>query len=264
MTERHAPYLLWVDSETTGLHHPTNTILELAWFVTDSDGEPLTPLRSRFTAIQPDDSPMIPAGNDQWNVAEGLDAVPSRFVRDMHDASGLTADHAAAQGEGGIIRCAPVAEQLMLDDLRHAWHTAPAQDHRTLSRLAGDGVAHFEDTQFTLNFPAVYGGPDAALHYRPVDVSGALEVMTRGRGDIGQVLAANPERAFQHVRTLTVGSWPTFGLRNHADDDIARSPKAWAAAYETPHRAAADIVRAWVVYRLIHDQGGIVVPYRSA
>lgn len=252
----YAPYLLWTDTETTGLHHRRDTVLEAAWFVTDADGRPLTPLRSRFTALQADDSPCIPEEGGYWED----DARITEFVRTMHDKSGLTVEHAQAQAEGNVIRSAPVLEELMVQDLRRAHRSNPAAHPRdklpaasTLTRLAGDGVGHFEAEQFAVHFPRLApGGAGSLLHYRPTDTSHFIEVATKGSGSIGDVLHLNRELAETITGELVVAEWPAFGLRDHTDGDPARAARLWVRSVDAPHRAAADVVRSWVAYRMIH------------
>ncbi len=253
----HAPYLLWVDTETTGLIHRRDTVLEASWMVTDADANPLTPLRSRFTALHTEDNPTVPEEGGYWE--DGAAIID--YVREMHSVSGLTAEHAQAQTEGTVIRSAAVLEELMVHDLRRAQHATRAVHVRdqgvaasTLTRIAGDGVGHFETEQFGLYFPRLTpGGAGSLLHYRPCDTSHYVEVATKGTGSVGDILAADRDRAEGYLGDLVVAEWPSFGLRNHMDDDRARAAKLWIRAVDAPHRAAADVVRSWAAYRLIHE-----------
>ena len=71
----------FLDLETTGLDPDEDHILEIAWLLTDSKLEKLTPLRSHIVDHSPG------AWQDVW-----AQLMSNEYVRNMHQQSGLYAD----------------------------------------------------------------------------------------------------------------------------------------------------------------------------
>ena len=71
----------FLDIETTGLDPDEDHILEIAWLLTDSKLEKLTPLRSHIVEHSPG------AWQDVW-----AQLMSNEYVRNMHQQSGLYAD----------------------------------------------------------------------------------------------------------------------------------------------------------------------------
>ena len=73
--------LLWTDIETTGLDYENDIILEIAWQITDFDGDPLTGLSSSLT-VDHSDQELLEQVLQRYVQA-------NKYVRDMHLANGL-------------------------------------------------------------------------------------------------------------------------------------------------------------------------------
>lgn len=139
-------YLVWVDVETTGLNPRTDHLLEIAVIITNLDAS-LNFGKFRRTIFHP-----------KW-LAKAMRAEAVKFVRDMHDKTGLW--DRLPQGEN----MATVDEEL----LEFIKDVVPEPRK---ARLAGNSV------RLDLNFlEECLRQTYAHLHYRSVDVSALAYVM---------------------------------------------------------------------------------------
>lgn len=159
--------LLWLDIETTGLDHDTLEVLEVAWFVTEIDLEPLTPLESRVLAHP------------------GLQ-IADPFVLDMHTNNGLLADVAEAKDTYDSVSAAILATMGSVEEL---------EPNPVTWILAGTGVATFDKRIIENRFPFVH----ASLAYYTFDV-GVIRrflreviVMPFTDAETEQLIALRPE-----------------------------------------------------------------------
>lgn len=244
------PVLLFFDAETTGLTED-DTILEVAWAVTDYTGAQLLPLRSRFTRIARG-RPVVPLTRSASSAAiwdDGVDEgyqLPDQVALQMGVDSGLF-DAWLACPDRRKLQSGDELQRLLLDDV----DSVATLD--TPVHIAGSGVAQFDQPLLRVHCPRLVfprgqmGGP---THYRPVDQSVAAmpllgvsnESMTTrliewysrlARGtDLGIELATRPQYAY-------------------SDDD----PSAWLTGLRGKHRAAPDVARAIVAHRALWAYG---------
>jgi hypothetical protein len=153
-------FYFFFDAETTGLRVEQDTVLEVAWCLTDEDLRLVTPLRQRFASIKAGPSGRVgsrnygyafdPAEPEDWHNNERI----SDLVRDMHTDSSLRAEWVLT------------AEQRPYRLLRHATDfTRLAEEDLDLVRfdnqhdrlvLAGAGVSHFDNDLLTVVFDGFY------------------------------------------------------------------------------------------------------------
>lgn len=70
-----------LDIETTGLDQENDVVLEVAWAITDTEFNQLTPIRTHIVSHE------IHGWQEAWRLLQAND-----YVRDMHQRSGLAAD----------------------------------------------------------------------------------------------------------------------------------------------------------------------------
>lgn len=165
MTERRNPAdrMVWIDTETTGLHHRRDLLLEIAVIVTGADLNELGVFQE--VIHQPRDRVM---------------QLMDRDVLRMHTNSGLIADLARTTAESRT----PLVEQRVIEFLA---------EHGALNAVvAGNNVSGFDrrflgEVMRDLN--------DHALHYRCVDVSTVKEI---ARGRAPEVFASAPAKVGRH------------------------------------------------------------------
>lgn len=136
--------LVWIDLEMSGLEVETDTILEIATIVTDSQLKVIDE-GPELVISQPDE---VLDGMDEWNTRH-------------HGASGLT--EAVRESELTM----KAAERQTLDFIaRHC--------HRDTAPLCGNSV--WQDRRFLAKYMPKL---EAYLHYRIIDVSSVKEVVRR-------------------------------------------------------------------------------------
>ena len=138
MTRTEAPYLAWIDLETTGVDAHQDPLLEIGLIVTESLA-PFSPLTKRQIVVRPE--------GDSWT---------HRFspkVLEMHLTNGLLADVFA---EGCPIGEADEELAAILSDI--------GKPHDFV--LAGSGVAHFDRRFIDAQLPRL----SKMLRYYTVDV----------------------------------------------------------------------------------------------
>ena len=162
--------LVWVDTETSGLHAPADgLLLEVAVVVTDGN---LNELDAASEVI----------GHSE----AAVDARFDRWARQQHSGSGLLDEVCAP---GWTARTVRAAERRLLDWLRG--HTP-----REASPMCGSTVCY--DRQWlSHHMPAL----EAWFHYRSVDVSTVIELASRWAPDAEPAeLADKPHRALGDIR----------------------------------------------------------------
>lgn len=178
--------LLWLDFEATGLHPmERDVILEAAWTITDANLSQITPLRSRFTRLEPQEhmvGPIAPVpSEDDWH---SMRVAP--VVREMHDKSGLAEQWAAAwDGMASadwwrVIRNGEALEQMISNDIGEA---LDYKDEGTEIMLAGLGVSHFDQNVLAYHCPRLAPTPAGRLHYATFDPSVAGRVLKAPKCD---------------------------------------------------------------------------------
>lgn len=192
-------YLMWTDFETTGLNPQMDTILEVAWTLTDAELNMLTPLRSRLCSIDPGnrrrDANLYPehplrevakfdignrADKSKWNHGErGHWELLPEIVQHMHDMSGLrdalenTANDPVASLS--MVTTANGLWRLIADDLASVGYDF-TEDSLV---LAGAGVSHFDNRVFAHHMPSRFplAGGRTGYAYWQHDVSVAARVI---------------------------------------------------------------------------------------
>ena len=250
--------LLFVDAETTGLTN-RDTLLEFAYCCTNSAGDQLTLLKSRFCDITGTNCeplrPRLRESTSKPMPAVGL-PVWSRTPREGQE------DQAAAMAvESGLFDdwlSAPAAhrvtsgtalEQLLLDEISSC--ASPGED----VHLAGSGVAQFDQDWLRRICPrvmvprGVFGGP---VHYRPVDQSVTLmgllwDADTRTKQEVLRWWLGNHPMA----ASIEVDVPPRYCL----GDGGAPARMRWLTEGAMKHRAAPDVARSIVLHRMISEYG---------
>lgn len=217
--------LLFIDYETTALDDNA-TILEAAFTITDLDGTPRIPVRSRYCGIAPLLDSVIPEsrgdrGEAVWDVENPRCAGDPR-AKEMAVESGLFDDWLACPDSQRLYRAAEL-ERLLLDAL--ASGCAPGEE----VHIAGSGVAQFDQPLTRQYFPrvmapqGVQGGP---LHYGPVDQSVTQRTLLGGVEDDALIAWAGRTLGAEAliVRGARLCSMPVDGPRRHrAGPDVARA-----------------------------------------
>jgi hypothetical protein len=236
-----------VDTETSGLT-VNDTILEVAWALTDLDGTLRVPLRSRFCGISPGRA-VVPVsrsavGEPVWDDQGWHPSDPVACA--MAVDSGLF-DAWLACPQGRRLKSGPELERLILDDI------AAVCDPDETVHVAGSGVAQFDQPLLRVHCPGVMfpqgvvGGP---VHYRPVDQSGALTAL----------LGMSNES-----KTTALISWfCRYDGAAAADIALGKSPEyayddgdvmGWLTGEGGKHRAAPDVARGIVAQRALWAYG---------
>lgn len=232
--------LLWLDFEATGLKYRTrDSVLEVAWTVTDMDLNQLTGIRQRFVRwLPPASGQRITAlpNEPAWETSE---FGPADVVREMHETSGLADEWTRA-----IYSAPGDVGQAIADDLARA-HTG--DDDKVY--LAGAGVSHFDQDLLGLHVPEFARMDDGGrLHYRTFDVSvGAMTAGLRHSVEAASVIDLLAISRVRHRRdgitlmrgdckAAVSGNLDLHSVRAHrAADDVAV-----ALAY-------ARALRIWIV-----------------
>jgi oligoribonuclease (3'-5' exoribonuclease) len=256
--------LLWFDAETGGLDLDNDNVLEVAWTVTDHDGNQLTPLRQHLVHLTPpgSDRPDVhPANAFAW-----VNRAPA-LVQEMHERSGLAAQYRAAYPHMVTTDASLIEESIRLD-LEAATRAHAARGDTPVSRsyLAGAGVSHFDHELLAIHTPQL-AGRGGLLHYRDIDVSVALCTLTGGDHEGGStslddvVLVRTLDYIYAQTEAL-YDSQHAAGLIErvtHVTSSMDMLPSAEefegiekiVQADEAPHRAGPDVIRALVLFRLL-------------
>lgn len=268
--------LLWMDFESTGLlTDPTPpTLLEVAFTVTNTRGEQLTPLAQAFCALPTSRTSQLYSAPSAHDYGFGLavptlgddtaktgvaywpaDQCPSLFVQEMHRENGLSlewAQFATGPDRGRILRHWQEVERILLDAL-------DAAGWRDLGRgqviLAGGGVSHYEDRFLREFCPRVFD--DKRVHYAVTDTSTVLRTLrtralvTPGEDEDGN-FPGTADRLIERYRPDmyskgTDVTWANISLspRRYAASDrcgYSRGVDADGTVWEksTPHWALMD------------------------
>lgn len=244
------PSLLFFDAESTGLTED-DTILEVAWAVTDHTGAQLLPLRSRFTWIARG-RPVVPltrsvSGAPIWD--DGVDKgypVPDQVALQMGVDSGLF-DAWLACPDRRRLQSGDELQRLILDDIDSVC-TPDTPIH-----VAGSGVAQFDHPLLRVHCPRLVfprgqmGGP---THYRAVDQSVTTTVLLgRSNEPMTTDLIAWYFRLSRDTDPgIELGMRPQYAY----GDDV---PSAWLSGERGKHRAAPDVARAIVAHRALWAYG---------
>ena len=159
--------LLWTDIETTGLDYDNDLILELAWQITDFNGEPLTGVRSSIT-IDHSVQPLLEQVLQRYMKA-------NKLVRDMHLANGLWNDvfFNSEATRNGLFE--------VLDEMLTAVEEVRGDAE---VRFAGSSVGF--DKRF---IETVYGGELPGISHRVYDLSSIRPLMLSQGIDMGEFSA---------------------------------------------------------------------------
>lgn len=266
-------YLLWLDTETTGLDLYGTTVLEVAWTLTGTDLVQVTPLRRSMCAIRAtkealatelfgsgfgsgwtavrqrmgSDRPVIPLyAADQANQgklqpwSEPID----QFVADMHEKSGLRHEWLSTDVQDILTEAVDLDAELLADLAQVRFNP----DEDTVA-IAGAGVGHFDLPLLrNLQLSVV-----RSLHYRPADVSSAISVL-------GLKPIKTNDALFQLVRR--VAGLPEEGeqlLALDVDDSVTdlqvlksmTGPDSAVIHSFTDHRAASDVAFSLILARCL-------------
>ena len=147
--------LLWTDIETTGLDYENDIILEIAWQITDFDGDPLTGLSSSLT-VDHSDQELLEQVLQRYVLAD-------KYERDMHQANGLW------------------SETLFNPDVtRDGIHEVIEGILATIEEVRGDAEVRFAGSSvgFDKRFiETVYGGELPGVSHRVYDLSSIRPLM---------------------------------------------------------------------------------------
>jgi hypothetical protein len=237
--------LLWLDFETTGLSPlEEDTVLEAGWMITNGDLDQLTPLRQRYTRLDPyldaprsRDEPRTPLpGSDDWE--NGLGVSPA--VREMHQRSGLEASwkeaHEQFFGESlnlekssveglRFIDSGVALQEAILGDVASAvTRYGPALIH-----LAGAGVSHFDQEALAYHCPRL----GRMLHYRAFDTSVATQVLGVPKIPAEDLIERAP--------------------KIHINMAGAEKPLPLTPESAPEHRATGDVLRSYVTALLLRQ-----------
>lgn len=229
--------LLWADFETTGLKFRIeDSVLEVAWTVTDLQLNQLTEIRQRFVKWAP---PSLVARHTPLPGTPGWEDV-NEVVHALHGTSGLTDEWTKA-----IYSEPNDVGQTIADDLTEAHVSGDDKIH-----LAGAGVSHFDQELLGLHVPEFARHDDGGrLHYRTFDVSvGAMVAgpgYSVGTSGLINLLAEPGVRRQRDSVTVMRGECPAvasgnldlYAVREHrAADDVAvalayaRALRVWVAS----------------------------------
>jgi hypothetical protein len=273
--EARSPELLvWLDLETAGPTDAPNpqadTVLECAWAITyrdvpanlryrtsrwdrdaiDLTDWQLTPLRSRLCSIGPDEgawsrTPMIPAAQGRWRT--GWPQLADNVIK-MHDDSGLTDDHLAAQRDGRIVGEAQTLTRLILDDIIAAVRQVRTEQGFEADvadpavYIAGDGVGHYDQPLLRRD---QFNPLGRAWHYRPEDISHAVHLLAPVRHPVQLLLAGAVAQDYGRLLADGLDVDPRIDLRHGGGREVLAS---WVTADKVAHRAAADVFRSMMAY----------------
>jgi oligoribonuclease (3'-5' exoribonuclease) len=256
--------LLWFDAETGGLDLRNDNVLEVAWTITDHNGEQLSPLRQHLTHLVPpgSDRPHVhPANSQDWhNRAPAL-------VQDMHERSGLSAAWRDCYPYL-VTSDALLIEECIRLDLAGADDAQRRRGNGPVTRnyLAGAGVSHFDHELLAIHMPTL-AGRGGILHYRDIDVSVALCTLAGGDHEGGStslddtVLTRTLARIYEQTEALYDSkhaadlldkiTWVTTVPDMIWTSEEAAEIEKIVEAQDAPHRAGADVIRALVLFRLL-------------
>lgn len=248
----------WIDLETTGLEEGRETILEMAWFFTNSRYEMISPLRQRLTNLAPPAArlagprgapgPLFDTTNlDHW---EHPQYFHGRKVMEMHIESGLKEDHLRVD-PNSIYTHPRDFERAYLDDLVEI-----RRDYEPFDKiiLSGDGVSHYDcyllDALWHNLFPL---RPNFAsdLAYWRCDVSSAARIVDPKVLEAGQKWAETDAAPFSMLASYgrtDCQSVPDF------EDAADVNGSLWKFNREemgASHRAAADVVNSLLNARIL-------------
>jgi hypothetical protein len=244
-----------LDFETTGLSPGKETILELAYCITDDQHRLLTPIRQRLTNLAPplkrEAGPRGPFGfafdttkSEDWENPEFFDTRNKsnpKIVMDMHQNSGLKADHLAVD-PNAILTHPRDFERMFLDDLVDVKNRFDYDIGKII--LSGDGVSHFDNYLLDALWPDRFPlrpdfDHDMAYWYGDVSIARRLvppSVLTAGRK-----WAESDESPFSMLAEEMVAD-----ISMGPDDFEVQDEKSNLWTFDrngaVPHRAADDLV----------------------
>ena len=161
MSAKIAQPIAWIDTETTGLSHATDLLLEVGIIITGTD---LEPVAEHVVLIK----------HDRDTALQMIDSVP--YVKQIHQASGLYSDIG-----GGVTL--EEAERDLTAFIQHHCDGRPV--------VAGSSIGFdrgfLERDMLTLN--------EDVCHYRSIEVSTIKELATRWAPD---VVATAPKKSLAH------------------------------------------------------------------
>lgn len=260
----------WLDFETSGLEIGRDRVLEVAWCFTDADLRMVTPLRQRLACIEPvgartdvDGNLFDPQLRSDWLVPEFFDQRGAfGLVQEMHETSGLMADHLDAD-PAGVLTHARHFERLYLDDLRDAKCQFGSDRFQVI--ISGAGVSHMDVHMLADLLPGQFPlmpNPDGSsgMAYWHHDTSTAARCLPPGLMEKARNWLKDPECPFDLI-ACEKGS-----NRENVQDEVVRTKRVKGelmARGQTDlisefnldgvmrHRAASDVVESLVDARLM-------------
>jgi hypothetical protein len=248
-------FYVWFDAETTALRVHDDTVLEVAWCLTNEALELVTPLRQRFTSIAARPSSrgsgrfigyqFDPADGEDWGNTERI----SEFVRNMHTDSGLRAEwiKTAETRPYRLLRSANDFTRLVEEDL----DLIRFDNQHDKLVLAGAGVSHFDNDLLTVVFDGFYperpivGGNwkywcfDTSIAVR---VAGAREAID----ELSDQLAADTYESGAEILPFHLLACQKGPEQDGLDHLISASSNSGVEEFvrsaAIPHRAADDVV----------------------
>jgi hypothetical protein len=248
-------FYFWFDAETTGLRVHDDTVLELAWCLTDENLKLLTPLRQRFTSIAARPSSrgsgrfigyqFDPADPEDWHNNERI----SEFVRSMHVDSGLYAEwvETAEARPYRLLRRANDFTRLAEEDL----DLIRFDNQHDKLVLAGAGVSHFDNDLLTEVFDGFY--PERPIvgsnwAYWCFDTSIAVRVAGAREAidELNDQLAADTYESGAEILPYSLIECQKGPEQDGLDHLISTTSHSGAEEFvrsaAIPHRAADDVM----------------------